>query len=267
MSEVNTIDQLLDKMWQDYILLNPGAQKIVELFESRGDKVVNDHIALRTYNLPKVGIAKLAKPFLDNGYVEGGDYHFEEKKLYAKHFQHSDPSKPKIFISELLVEKFSPELQATVKKVVDQIDESDVEKFDFTCTGRTWEMDSETYEKLNNESEYAAWLAAIGFRPNHFTVFVNELKSFNNLEDLNSTLKDAGFALNDSGGEIKGSQDVFLEQSSTKADKIEISFSDKKMTIPSCYFEFAKRYPLEDGNLYQGFVAKSADKIFESTNE
>ncbi len=30
--------------------------------------------------------------------------------------------------------------------------------------------------------------------------------------------------------------------------------------------EFAHRYPLPNGNLFQGFVAKSADKIFESTN-
>ena len=55
---------------------------------SAGDKVVNDHIALRTYNLPKVSIEKLAKPFLENGYVEGGDYHFEEKKqIEEKEFE------------------------------------------------------------------------------------------------------------------------------------------------------------------------------------
>lgn len=266
MSEVNTIDQLLEKMWQDYIQLNPGAQKIVELFESRGDKVINDHIALRTFNHKKVNIDALAAPFLAGGYKEGGDYHFEEKKLYAKHFQHDDPSKPKIFISQLLVEKFSSELQETVQKIVDQIDENEVKRFDFTCSGRSWNVTSETYEKLYAESEYAAWLSAIGFRPNHFTVYVNELESFKELSELNQTLKDSGFELNDSGGEIKGSKEVFLEQSSTKADKINVQFSDKEMTIPSCYFEFAKRYPMENGSIYQGFVAKSADKIFESTN-
>ncbi len=36
--------------------------------------------------------------------------------------------------------------------------------------------------------------------------------------------------------------------------------------IPSCFYEFAKRYPQADGELYTGFVAASADKIFESTN-
>jgi len=266
MNEVNTIDQLLSAMWTDYIKLNPNAQKIVNLFEERGDKVINDHIALRTFNLPKVGIDALAKPFLESGYKEGGEYHFEEKKLYAKHFQHPDPKKPKIFISELLLEKFSPELQEIAKRIVDSLDQSIVERFDFTCVGRPWELTSVEYEKLYAESEYAAWLAGIGFRPNHFTVFINELKSFDSIENLNETLKENGFELNSSGGEIKGSAEVYLEQSSTLADKVEVEFSDKKMTIPSCYFEFAKRYPDESGKLYQGFVAKSADKIFESTS-
>jgi hypothetical protein len=36
--------------------------------------------------------------------------------------------------------------------------------------------------------------------------------------------------------------------------------------IPTCYYEFARRYPLADGRLYQGFVAASADRIFESTH-
>ncbi len=32
------------------------------------------------------------------------------------------------------------------------------------------------------------------------------------------------------------------------------------------FYEFAKRYPTANGKLYQGFVAASADKFFESTN-
>jgi hypothetical protein len=266
MSEVNTIDQLLALMWQDYIKLNPNAQKIVELFESRGDKVVNDHIALRTFNIDKVNIDVLARPFIESGYREAGDYNFEEKKLYAKHYEHSDSSKPKIFISQLLIEEFSQDLQDTVKELVDSMDQTLTNRFDFTCIGRPWSLESTTYDKLLSESEYAAWVSAIGFRPNHFTVFINELKSVNEVSELNQILKENGFSLNSSGGEVKGSPEVYLEQSSTLADKIEVEFSDKKLTIPSCYFEFAKRYPLEDGKLYQGFVAKSADKIFESTN-
>ncbi|MGB1300776.1 MAG: DUF1338 domain-containing protein, partial [Pseudoalteromonas tetraodonis] len=33
-----------------------------------------------------------------------------------------------------------------------------------------------------------------------------------------------------------------------------------------CFYEFAIRYPKPDGEIYTGFVAASADKIFESTN-
>ena len=46
----------------------------------------------------------------------------------------------------------------------------------------------------------------------------------------------------------------------------EVNFKDGKRGIPSCYYEFAKRYSDSSGKLCQGFVAKFADKIFESTN-
>lgn len=260
------INQLFDAMWKDYIKLNPQAQKIVDLLKGEGNDVVNDHIALRTFNHPKVTIDKIAKPFTDHGYVEKQTYDFEEKKLFAKHFEHADSNLPKVFISELLLEHFSSGFQRLVESKIDQLDEETINKFDFMVEGRPWSITSEEYLKLQQESDYGAWLSAIGYRPNHFTIFVNALESFDSLETLNDFLKKNGFKLNDSGGEIKGSADLFLEQSSTLADAIEIEFTDKKMTIPSCYFEFAKRYPLPDGKLYQGFVAQSADKIFESTD-
>ena len=59
---------------------------------------------------------------------------------------------------------------------------------------------------------------------------------------------------------------MLLEQSSTMADKVVVSFTDGDAEIPSCFYEFARRYPMENGKLYTGFVAASADKIFESTN-
>ena len=267
MSEIRDVHQLLEKMWQDYVQMTPQAQKIVDLIESTGDKVVNDHIALRTFDLSKVNIDALARPFLESGYRDAGDYHFEEKKLYAKHFDHPDADMPKIFISQLLVGSFSQEFQDRIKKLVEQVSEETLSRFDFTSMGRPWELSSEDYEELKKESEYAAWVAAIGYRPNHFTVYVNKLEKLNDLEELNKYLKDNGHKLNSSGGEIKGSKEVFLEQSSTLADKVEVQFSDRTLEIPSCYFEFAKRYQQPDGTIYQGFVAKSADKIFESTDK
>ena len=50
------------------------------------------------------------------------------------------------------------------------------------------------------------------------------------------------------------------------ADKQTVVFSDTSLIIPSCFYEFALRYPNANGSMYTGFVAASADKIFESTN-
>ena len=264
---VKTLPELLDKMWQDYITINPLAKKISDLLTNQGEDVQNDHIALRTFNHPRVNVDVVARPFLASGYVYKGDYHFPEKKLYAKHFEHPDLTLPKIFISELKLEEFSEALKSQVKALIDQIPEGLENQFDFSSIGRPWKMTTKVYQELLKESDYAAWVAAFGYRPNHFTVFINSLKNFSDITVLNDYLKAQGFKLNASGGEIKGSKDVCLEQSSTLANNIEVAMDDGKLTIPACYYEFAKRYPLADGKLYQGFVAASADKIFESTSK
>lgn len=260
-----TLPRLLDKMWQDYIAINPLALKIYDLLMAEGEVIQNDHIALRTFNHPRVGIDVLAKPFLDSGYEYGGDYQFKEKKLYAKHFQHPDLPLPKIFISELKCEEFSSDLQALVERMMSEIPKGRETEFDFSSMGRPWKVSKADYEKLLQESDYAAWVSAFGYRPNHFTVFINNLKKFSDIKVLNEYLKSKGIKLNSSGGDVKGSPEVHLEQSSTLANNIEVSFSDGSLTIPACYYEFAKRYALPSGELYQGFVATSADKIFEST--
>ncbi len=257
--------ELFSALWTDYIQMTPSAAKVHELL-GKGEDIINDHIALRTFNLPKVNLQVLAAHFEALGYKACGDYNFEAKKLNAKHYEHPDPTQPKVFISELLVEEFSPELQDKVAFLVEQIDEQALTQKDFLYSGRHWKLDSETYQALLAESEYAAWVAAIGYRANHFTVSVNHLPGYDSLQEVNQALKEGGFVLNTSGGEIKGSAEVLLEQSSTMADQIEVAFEDTKLKIPSCFYEFALRYPKPDGELYTGFVAASADKIFESTN-
>ncbi|WP_419148827.1 DUF1338 domain-containing protein [Pseudoalteromonas 'SMAR'] len=263
----NNVDTLFQHLWDNYLEVTPSAVKVHELLGStQKDDIINDHIALRTFNIEKVGLEKLAAHFKAVGYKECGEYHFEAKKLYAKHFEHQDPTKPKVFISELLVDQFSEELQAIVKDMVDQIDESAITAENFLYSGTHWQVSHETYKKLLAESEYAAWMSAWGYRANHFTVSINYLKKFETIEAVNQALKENGFELNSSGGEIKGSPEVLLEQSSTLADHQKVNFTDGEFSIPSCFYEFALRYNKPDGEVYTGFVAASADKIFESTN-
>jgi len=259
---------LLDQLWKQYTAYTPSALKIQALLSTPGNAFVNDHIAFRTFNLPGVNIDAMAEVFEAYGYVAKGEYHFEEKKLYAKHYEHTtDTEAPKIFISELLIEEFSPELQEVVKHCVAQVAANKDEEIHLPLAGRLWsDISYETYEKLREESEYCAWLYAFGFCVNHFTVLVNGLTSIDSLEEMKIFLKAHQFSMNVSGGEIKGTPEELLEQSSILADKHAVAFNDDIRMIPSCYYEFARRYEDQNGNLYAGFIAKSADKIFESTD-
>jgi len=263
-SDLNT---LFSRLWENYLEVTPSAEKIHRILGgTQGREIVNDHIALRTFNLEKVNLDKLAAHFLAVGYEPRGEYDFEQKKLFARHFEHPDPTAPKVFISELLVEQFSPALQAIVHGLVEPVPAEAVTADNFLYSGAHWQVDYATYQQLLAESEYAAWVAAWGYRANHFTVSINDLDEFTTIEAVNQVLKDNGFVLNSSGGEIKGSPEDLLEQSSTMADRVPVQFSDQTVTIPSCFYEFARRYPTADGKLYSGFVAASADKIFESTH-
>lgn len=258
-------DAFFSLLWDDYLNFAPSAGRIHTVLGG-GAPIVNDHIALRTFNTPRLGLAAMEPRILDMGYVRGGAYRFTAKKLKAFHYEHPDPSVPKIFISELLLDEFSVELQTMVASLLAQMPEHVPADAAFLASGRHWDLSHAQYQQLIGESEYAGWLAALGFRANHFTVSVNQLSGFDSVAAVNARLKAAGFALNTSGGEIKGSPQVMLEQSSTLADRVEVPFSDGTHVIPACFYEFAYRYPQADGSLYPGFVEASADKIFESTN-
>jgi hypothetical protein len=262
------VAQIFDKLWKEYTERTPSAQKIKNLFINEGNKVFNDHVAIRTFDDERINIEVLATPFLEAGYEECDDYHFGKKKLYAKHYEHStDKNAPRVFISQLLIKEFSEELQAIVKNMIDAISVEDLNSSELIFKGRLWEQPSFLlYEKLQAETEYAAWMYVNGFCANHFTVDVNKLDNFDSLQQVNDFLKENGHKMNTSGGEIKGTPLQMLEQSSILADKISVEFLEVTKEITSCYYEFAFRHPMNNGALYSGFIAGSADKIFESTD-
>jgi hypothetical protein len=261
-----TLTELLDQLWVDYAQLNPQAGQIHALLAARGETIVNDHLALRTFGDPRCGLEVLAEPFVQRGYVPAQEYRFPEKKLRARHYLPPQPALPKLFVSQLDLELCSAGLRQTVAGLLDQVPPGAWTRDELCTLGRLWSVSGEEYAALQAESEYAAWLAAWGFRANHFTVLVNALTSVPSLAALNSLLQEHGIALNAAGGEIKGSPQDRLEQSSTLAPLVEVAFSDGLRSVPACYYEFARRYPLPDGSLFAGFLEKSADKIFESTD-
>ena len=258
---------IFDRLWMRYIEVNPKVEEIRNLFIAEGETVINDHIALRTFDDPRVNIEVLAQVFKKMGYVEKKSYHFSDKKLKAKHYEHKDAQRPKVFISELELSFFSKELQSIVENCLKSVTSILTSHDDFVNSGRPWNHISfENYEILRSESEYAAWMYAWGYMANHFTIKVNHLKKYPSISTVNSFLESKGVVLNSSGGKIKGTPKVFLEQSSTMANKQFVNFTEGKREIPSCYYEFAFRHKLENGNEFPDFIADNADKIFESTH-
>ncbi len=262
------LNSIFNRLWKDYTEQNPLVKKVYDAFTSEGEKVINDHIAFRTLNDKRINVDVLSRLFVRNGYREAGTYVFEEKHLFAKHFEYADdPAFPKVFISELLTEKFSDSLQKTMKEVAERIPAALLTSDELLFSGVSWDTPSfETYNRLRQESEYAGWLYINGFRANHFTVNINALRTYDTIEKVNAFLKRKGFALNDSGGEIKGTPAELLQQSSIKSGMISMKFTEGEKEVPGCYYEFAQRYPDANNKLYNGFIAKSADKIFESTD-
>ena len=263
-----TLPELFDFFWRDYVRLTPDALRIHALLQDRGEAVVNDHVAIRTFDLPPVSLDSLARPFEALGYLPVRDYDFPEKRLHARSFVHHDATQPRVFISELQTHHF-PGLRDIARDLAGQVPIGREGSALLFTELPTWEPVSPAiYRRFREESEYAGWLSAFGIRVNHFTVSWNALTSFASLEELNDWLVANGFHLNESGGRVKGSPAVLLEQSSTLASRITWTFAGgEHETIPGCYYEFARRYPdPATGQLYDGFVAKSADKIFESTD-
>lgn len=261
------LNALLAALWADFTQLAPHAADIAGRLEARGETVDNDHIALRTFDRCNADLEAIERILLPLGYRCLDEYHFSAKHLRARAYV--QPGRPRFFVSELLRKALSPGAQAIVERCVRSLDASLGQRpgQELLHSGLHWpSLEYREYEELARESEYAGWLAAIGLRPNHFTISVNTLTTLPEVADVLDFVQAEGFRINNSGGRIKGTPDQGLVQGSTLADRQPIRFADGVRIVPTGYYEFAKRFADAKGRLYQGFVPASADRIFESTH-
>lgn len=260
------------RLWEQYTAVTPQAQRIHDAVAARNGAdqngaVQNDHVAFRTFRYPPLDIPHLEPLLTSMGYQPFDRYRFAQKKLEAFAYRHKDPALPKIFLSELLIHELSDQAQTIILRYLDAATLPVPADPAFFWNGTLWpQISSKDYFTLLQESEYAAWLLVMGYRANHFTISVNHLERMPSLDAVIETVGELGLPLNESGGLIKGSAAVGLQQASTLADEMVLTFADGVTArVKTCYYEFALRYPLSDGELYQGFVEQSADRIFEST--
>lgn len=259
------LKEFLSRAWQDYIALTPQALAIQEGLEEQQECIVNDHIAFRTFDFPGINIAAIEPELNALGYHPFDEYCFRDKHLSARAY-FIDDMHPKIFLSELHIKQLSPDFCTLIETLLTSANLR-CNSADFLISGRPWPtIPFNQYIELAKESEYAAWLIALGYHANHFTISLNHLQYLHDWPDFLDFLNTLDISLNMEGGTIKGSSDVLLEQASTLADESLCEFADGQHTVKTCFYEFAKRYPEGNGELFHGFVTANANKIFSSTN-
>lgn len=250
-------------LWLDYIALAPQASAIRDQFG--GHALINDHVAFRTFDHPAINLTVLEQPLLELGYRRDAHYSFPDKHLSAWGYVPQDTNDPLIFLSQLHIEQLDHAAQQIIGELLAEMPLHVVNGPDVFYSGRHWPAPTwAQYQALAQSSEYAAWLAIHGFHANHFTIAVHQLGI--SLETLVQQLIEHGYAMNTSGGLIKGSEAELLKQAATLAQSIEVNFADQTQRVPGCYYEFAERFCDAQGQRYQGFVAASANRIFESTH-
>lgn len=298
-------ERVFSQLWGKYTNLVVDARTIEHSLRDKNDVWSEDHVAFRTLPGEHTGMHILSAVFEALGYVKRDSYYFEDKQLNAVWFEPPATEgkrcvqvAPKIFVSELILDKFSENFRAVVSHAVNQVRVTPVAKIQslskraesgdevaaaqlvqecvsFLSSGAAWARPtSAEYELLRQSSEYAAWTLVFGHDINHFTVSVQLMRAFQDIHALNDHIRNVlKIPMNTTGGLTKGSPDLRLEQSSTLAVQLPIQLQDGVKVMPYAFVEFAYRYPLAGKShdemwhsYYQGFVANNADKIFESTN-
>ena len=117
------IDDLLNHMWKTYTSLNPHIKEVLDLIKSKENtEILNDHIALRTFNHERINKNKLADFFLGSGYKFVENLHFDQKRLDASYYIHPNNKLTRIFKSELRIQEYSTEFQNKINDIDDGID-------------------------------------------------------------------------------------------------------------------------------------------------
>jgi Domain of unknown function (DUF1338) len=273
---------LWSKLWQDYRRRVHYARVYETMIEEAGGTMANDHIAFRSLRLSvngrDLGIAYLEPIITSLGYRLGGEYHFPASHLYAHHYDHPD-NLPKLFISELLVTELPREIVTAIRSTVGEGDfyAHHLESVNdyYKIFTRPWSVPSRSLvERVNEVSQYGAWVLLHGYSVNHFTGYVNEQNTpiYPDIESTARGMSDRGVPMKDS---IEGDRATGLRQTATHAVTEMVTVKEdatgEPVEIPwtYAYYEIAERnvIQLPDGReeLFSGFLDAQAKNLFEMT--
>ncbi len=294
------LTDLLERLWANYCERVEYARRYRDLVQDKGGRVVNDHIAFRTFNAPMgplpPGIEALARLITPLGYRAAGSYEFADKHLTARHYEHDDLLLPKIFISQLEVDRLPADAARLIREAVADArnlldtDTQAILRYPSTmlednCGGLIdrlyryitqlpWSPPPrETVLAVNKVSQYAAWTLLHGNNVNHFTACINEqqVPGWPDIEATVAGLRAAGIPMKE---EIEGQRGSKLRQTATQAVDEECAVRERdgqpgRLKWSYAYYELAERgdVPGPDGRprRFQGFLGAQATQLFEMT--
>lgn len=292
--------ELINKLWEKFLGRVSYAKTYADLVKKKGGKIVNDHIAFRTFNThtgeQPEGIRAIKHIIEALEYKPVEKYIFKKKKLSAVHFEHPDEMFPKIFVSQLEVEKLPEWAQNTIHQTVKDTpyllsDEAlellqilkrdkqlnlEAARFladdlaNYFC--RPWNVPYKSdVLKINDVSQYAAWTLLHGNSVNHFTAYINfqKVDEWPDLETTCEGLRNAGVPMKET---IEGKKGSKLQQSATQAVKegVEVRTDEgiEKIYWTYAYYELAQRDFIETNGelkLFSGFLGDQATHLFDLT--
>ena len=304
MNTIQIINQLWERLWQDYSKRVEYARIYQKMIEAAEGTVANDHIAFRSLRLTvdrPEGKINLGIPYVANlvkalGYELAGEYNFPDKYLYAHHYRHPQQERfdlPKLFISELIVEDLPTAIAQQIEQTVasgnffslsafsQQLETvsttSEIENLVTqlqTVFTRPWQPPKlSVVETVNSVSQYGAWVMLHGYAVNHFTGYVNRQHTdlYPDIETTASGLAAHGIPMKD---KIEGSESNGLRQTATQAVTEMVTVEDDRgrlteVTWTYAYYEIAQRNAIAMGanktKLFEGFLTSQAQNLFEMT--
>jgi hypothetical protein len=283
-------------LFEDLVRRVPDAKKYAEDRLREGQKIMHDHGAVRTVLLEGMGglpageeaITRILRPL---GYSLNGTFPLERLKMTGRsHAQAEYPQElAQFFISELHVDRFSPEFQAAVQRITassrdpltpeaeDLLQELEHERslpiaeavklLPVLASVFSRQHDEPTvadYEILLAESPEMAWISTEGNVFNHATDRVPDV------DQLAEEQKALGRAIK---ATVERSQSGRVRQTAFLAARVERRFRDKDGTIvtrevPGSFYEFITRLPLDDSGtsgVDLSFDSSNAQAIFKMT--
>ena len=294
---------LIKKLWEKYRLSVDHAALVDHHLKTiTGRTIILDHFALIDLPSAHTGIPTLSAIFSEIGFTQcGADYLPDKQNDFIWMASIDAPGQPaelalpQVVLADFRLEELPPPIKKIIlqytayikpspineiKKQIRQLSDGDCNAIEAVVDliygyimKKDWPLPTiKEFRTVQEYNELLAWVLVFGSIPNHFAASMHfSHPHFQQLDDLNAFLRDKlNITLNTIDGEIKGSREMGIRQSSTLAPSQKIALSDGEIMIPSQFMEFVWRFSMNEKNpvywddYYTGFIAKNANRVVES---